>query len=91
MNFHLKGSPLVASVLLDAGHPGGTPTSLPGMKSLPAHPGVFEALGGAIGGLGDNGHILVRRTPRALLVVADGNGNAQRLALLEHMRATVHL
>jgi hypothetical protein len=91
MSVRLNGRPLVASVLLDASHPGRTPISLPEMKPLPAHPGIFEALGGAIGGLSDNGRILVRRTPIALLVVADGNGNAQRLAVLEHMRATVHL
>ena len=90
-SFSLKGDSLIASVLIDAAHPGTTPRSLPAMKPLSAHPGVFEALGGSVGGLGDSGQILARRTSGAWLVVANGSGNAQRLTLLEHLRATVRL
>lgn len=90
-SFSFKGSQLTAAVLLDATHPGTTPTSLPAMRPLAAHSGIFEALGGAIGGLADNGRILARRVPGAWLVVSGSESEAQRLALLEHLHATVHL
>jgi hypothetical protein len=90
-SYSLRGSPLVASVLLDATHPGSTPTPLPAMKPLPGHHGVFQAVGGALGGLGSQGQILARRVPGAWLVVGEGSGLQQRLTLLQHLSATVDL
>lgn len=89
-SFRLKGDSLIASLLVDAAHPGTRPTSLPAMKPLAGHPGIFEAIGGAIGGLGDYGQILARRVPGAWLIAGRGK-SAQRLVLLEHLHAMVHL
>jgi hypothetical protein len=91
-SYSLEDSPLLAGVLLDASHPGAMPASLPATKPLLGHPGVFQALGGGFPKpLGSGGQILARRVPGAWLVVANGSGNAQRLLVLEHLRATVHL
>jgi hypothetical protein len=73
-----------ADVLLDAGHPGATPAPLPGIRPLPGHAGIFLAAGAG-------GKKLARRIPDAWLLVTQGGDLAQRLALLEHLRATVHL
>jgi hypothetical protein len=80
----LDNWPLEADVLLDAAHPGSTPAPLPAMLPLTGHPGVFR-------GPGVEGEMLVRRIPGAWLVVTKGEGLQQRLTLLEHLRATVHL
>lgn len=89
-SFRLKGAPLIATLLVDATHPGTTPTALPAMKVLPGHPGIYEAIGGGIGGLADGGQILARRVPGAWLVVGRAE-SIQRLALLENLTAAVHL
>lgn len=73
-----------ADVLLDAAHPGATPARLPGIRPLPGHSGIFL-------GAGAEGKELARRIPGAWLLVTQGKDLAQRLALLEHLRATVHL
>jgi hypothetical protein len=73
-----------AAVLLDAAHPGATPAPLPGIRPLPGHSGIFLAAGAG-------GKELARRIPDAWLLVTQGEDLAQRLALLEHLRATVHL
>jgi hypothetical protein len=73
-----------ADVLLDAAHPGATPARLPGIRPLPGHSGVFLVAGAG-------GKELARRIPDAWLLVTQGGDLAQRLALLEHLRATVHL
>jgi hypothetical protein len=73
-----------ANVLLDAAHPGTTPASLPGMRALPGHPGIFAGPGG-------ESTELARRIPGAWLLVTEGDDLAQRLALLEHLRAGVYL
>jgi hypothetical protein len=83
-SYSLEGWPLVASVLLDATSPGSTPAALPGMKPLPGHPGFFQ-------GPVAEGEAVAQRIPTAWLVVARGSGNAQRLLVLEHLHATVHL
>jgi hypothetical protein len=82
--YRFEGWPLVASVLLDATRPGSTPGPLPGMQQLAGHPGVFRALAA-------EGEMLARRVPRAWLIVARGSGDVQRLVVLEHLSATVHL
>lgn len=89
--YRFEGSLLLASVLLDATHPGSTPRPLPAMQPLAGHPGIFQAVGGAFGGLGSQGRILARRIAGAWLIVAEGSGLRQRLTLLEHLRASVHL
>ncbi len=76
--------PLDAYVLLDAAHPGTTPAPLPGMRPLAQHRGVF------IGPDPESGE-LARRVPGAWLVVAAGEGVSQRLVLLKHLHATLHL
>jgi hypothetical protein len=83
-SYLFKNWPLVASVLLDAAHPGSTPAALPGMKPLRGHRGFFQAPVA-------EGEAVARRIPGAWLVVAHGSGNAQRLLVLKHLRATVHL
>jgi hypothetical protein len=82
--YELNGSSIFASVLVDAGDPGSSPAPLPGMKSLAEHPRVFQAPVA-------EGEAVARRIPDAWLVVADGGGFQQRLTLLEHLRATIHL
>ncbi len=76
--------PLEAYVLLDAAHPGATPLPLPGMQPLAGHHGVF------IGPDPENGE-LARRIPGAWLLVSQGANISQRLTLLEHLHATLHL
>lgn len=89
--YRFEGFSLLASVLLDVAHPGSVPGSLPAMRPLSGHPGVFQAFGGAFGGLSSNGQILARRIAGAWLVVAEGSGIQQRLTLLEHLSATIHI
>jgi hypothetical protein len=76
--------PLDAYMLLDAAHPGATPAPLPGMQPLAGHRGVF------IGPGPDNGE-LARRIPGAWLAVTAGESFSQRLMLLKHLHATLHL
>jgi hypothetical protein len=76
--------PLEAFVLLDAAHPGATPARLPGMRPLSRHPGVFI-------GPGPESKELARRIPSAWLLVAEGENTSQRLRMLEHLHATLHL
>jgi hypothetical protein len=82
-SYHLEGWSLLAGVLLSASHPGATPQLLPDMRPLLGHPGVFQAPG-------FEGEIDARRIPGAWLVVTRAKLK-QRLVLLEHLRATVHL
>jgi hypothetical protein len=85
VDYLLAGKRLVgADVLLDAADPGATPTRLPGIRPLSGHSGIFV-------GAGAEGKELARRIPDAWLLVTQGEDLAQRLALLEHLRATVHL
>jgi hypothetical protein len=83
-SYSFAGWPLVASVLLDAIRPGSTPASLPAMTPLAGHPGFFQAPVA-------EGEALARRITGAWLVVARGSGVAQRLLVLKHLRATVHM
>lgn len=83
-SYSYEGWPLVAAILLDAGHPGSMPASLPAMTALPGHPGVFAAPVA-------EGQALARRIKGAWLAVAQGHNLAQRLMLLDHLSAFVHL
>jgi hypothetical protein len=71
-------------MLLDAAHPGATPASLLGMRLLAGHRGVFI-------GPGSESGELARRIPGAWLLVSQGANISQRLTLLEHPHATLHL
>ncbi len=83
--YELNGKwPLDAYMLLDAAHPGTTPASLPGMRPFARHSGVLI-------GPGPGSGELARRIPGAWLVVTAGEGISQRLMLLEHLHATLHL
>lgn len=79
-----KNWPIAAGVLLDASRPGATPASLPAMQPLQGHPGIFQ-------GPGVEGETIAQRIPGAWLVVVKGEGLQQRLALLQHLQATVRL
>jgi hypothetical protein len=83
--YYLHNWPLQAAILLDADRPGRTPAALPEMTPVAGAPGVFASPGtwqGALSAL---------RLPHSWLVVAGGNGPAQRLEVLRHLVATVSL
>lgn len=82
--YNFDGWPTTASVLLDASDPGVRPRPLPGMRSVSRHPGIFEAPG-------VDGAMIARRITYGWLTVAGAGGVQQRLALLEHLHAAVHL
>ena len=85
LDYRLAGKWFIgADVLLNAAHPGEVPARLPGIRPLPGHSGIFL-------GAGAEGKELARRIPDAWLLVTQGKDLAQRLALLEHLRATVYL
>lgn len=73
--------PMGASVLVDVAHPGTAPPSLPLMKPVPGHIGVFEEPG-------QLGSQVSRRIPGGWLVVWGGRTQVQRLTLLDHLRAS---
>lgn len=87
-SYDLDGWPLLACVLLDAAHPGSDPPALPAMKPLQGHPGVFEAPGPE--GFRSEKALLARRIRGGWLVVARAKPQ-QRLTLLEHLDASVHV
>ena len=81
---------LLGGVLVNASHPGTTPGPLPQMRTLGGPRGIYEAPA-------EKGEIVAKRIAGAWIFVASGPftkasvGLAQRLTLLEHLRATVHL
>lgn len=77
----LAHSPILASVLVAAAHPGAKPAALPDMSSVAGHAGTFAAPG-------QEGPQVARRIQGGWLIVSKGAGKAQRLLLLEHLRAT---
>ncbi len=83
--YRVRGQQIVAAVLLDAAHPGSTPAALPAMQSLQGHHEIFRAPGEF------EGDMIARRIHGAWLVVSGPSGVQQRLALLEDLRATIHL
>jgi hypothetical protein len=84
-SYTLEGWPLVGSVLIDATRPGAAPPLLPAMKAIRGHRGAFSALG-------SNGPMVARHgAGGAWLVVSGGENKAQRLMLLKHLHATVHV
>ena len=76
--------PMGASVLVGAAHPYAPPPPLPLMKAVRGRKNVFEEPG-------QLGPQMARRVGNGWLVVWGGKNQAQRLMLLEHLRATVHV
>lgn len=83
--YYLHNWPLETAILLDAQHPGSEPAPIPGMKAVFKAPGLFNAPGDW------HGEITVVHRGRAWLVVAGGSGLAQRIVVLRHLSATIHL
>jgi hypothetical protein len=77
----VRQSPILASVLIDAAHPGAEPSALPAMRPLAGHAGIFEAPG-------QEGPQVARRIRGGWLIVSKGAGDSQRLLLLDNLRAT---
>ena len=81
---------LLAGVLIDASTPASPPGSLPEMTSVSGHQGIYKAPV-------ENGYVVAKRLAGAWLFVANGpfthkdTSLPQRLTLLEHLYATVHL
>jgi hypothetical protein len=82
--YHLNSWSLDAGVLLNASNPGTPPASLPGMRPVFEHAGIFAAPSAG-------GEMLARLVRGGWLVVSGGSGLRQRLTLLKHLDATVHL
>jgi hypothetical protein len=80
--YQLSGWPINASVLVDARNPGVAPPRLPGMKAVRGRNGVSAAPG-------TEGPQVAHRIQGGWLVVSGGRSQAQRLVLLEHLRAKV--
>lgn len=82
---HRGGHYISAAVLLDASHPGATPSPLPGMKPFAGHPGIFETQG-------SEGSMVARRIACAWVVATEEvNGLAVPAKLLDDLRVIVHL
>jgi hypothetical protein len=81
--YYLHKWPLDAAVVLNAAHPGARPEPLHDFHPVPGHPGDFEAPAWA-------GQV-ARRVHGAWIVVEGGSGLQQRLAVVEHLRATIRL
>jgi hypothetical protein len=74
--------PVEVDILLDAEHPGARPAALPAMSQLSGHSGVYA-------GPGTSRESIAARIRGAWLLVTNGAGIQQRLAVLEHARTTV--
>lgn len=80
--YHMEGTQVSVSVLVNAAHPGRTPVTLPAMQPLKGHAGVFQAPG-------VESEMAARRIPGGWLVVSGGAGLEQRVLILEHLWATI--
>jgi hypothetical protein len=78
--FRLGREPLKAMVVLDAAQPGARVADLPGLHPIRAAPGIFAG-----------GGLTAMRSGNAWLVVGQGSGPAQRMLLLHHLGASLHL
>lgn len=77
------GQVFTAVIFVDADNPGVTPGVLPATKSLLGHRGIFVAPG-------QETNIVARRIPHGWLVVG-GPDLGEKLNLLEHLRAMIHI
>lgn len=89
--YAFDGTPLLASILVDGEHPGSEPARLPAMQPLAEHPGIFQAIGGAMQMINAKGRILAQRIRGGWVVVGNGRDDRQRLTLLAHLRAIVQI
>ncbi len=80
VEYQLQGIPLQALVLLDAAAPGARAAALPDFEAVRGSPGFF-----------DEGGLTARREGSAWLIVGQGSGVTQRVALLRHLTAQVKL
>jgi len=80
--YYLENWPLDAAVVLNAAHPGAPPEPLHDFKQVPGHPGVAES---------PSRSQVARRAAGAWIVVEGGSGLQQRLTVLAHLRASIHL
>jgi hypothetical protein len=75
---------LESFMLLDAEHPGTTPATISGLAPVDGRSAVFQSrLAGE--------SVAARRVPGAWLVVKGGPNLRERLVLLTHLRASVHV
>jgi hypothetical protein len=89
--YHVGGSTVLASVLVDAGRPGVEPGPLPGAASLKGHAGMFVASGASLAGIKDDGQMVARRIAGGWLIAAEGTGVAQRAAVLKAISASIRV
>jgi hypothetical protein len=82
VNYLMRGFPLHVDVLLDAARPGSRPAALPGMRSL-RRANIF-------GGPSTADTVVATRRGATWLVVTGGYRQAERLALLEHLKVVFH-
>lgn len=85
IEYYVHGWPLDAAVLVDAAHPGTPPAPIPGLRPVAGVWGVFNGPGYW------KGDLTARRIRSAWLVVAGGSGLAQRMQVLRHLHASIHL
>jgi hypothetical protein len=82
VNYLMGGFPLHADVLLDAASPGSRPAALPGMRPL-RRANIFR-------GPGTADTVVATRRGATWLVVTGGYRQAERLALMEHLKVMFH-
>jgi hypothetical protein len=75
--YYLRGWPMVAALLLDAGHPGIPVGPIPGAQPIPDNPSTVDFAAASLS---------ARRVGSAWLVVQGGSGTAQRLRVLEALQ-----
>jgi hypothetical protein len=78
--FELRHEPLRAIVVLDAAQPALSAASLPSFHAVRGAPGMFAG-----------GSLTAMRSGSAWLVVEQGRGSAERMLLLRHLTAVVHV
>ena len=77
----LAGEPLRALILLNAADPSAPAGALPNFKPVPDEKGFYT----------EGGALTATRTGNDWLVVGQGSSQKQRLNVLRHLRATIHL
>jgi hypothetical protein len=76
--YYMRHWPLQATLLLNGETPGAPPAALPNMRPLPRHHAIMVERG-----------VLARRLHDAWLLVTGGSGLAQRIEVLDALRAKV--
>ena len=80
VEYHLQGLSLQAWILLDAAHPGARVAALPDFRAVPGVSGFMQ-----------EDDFTARREGNAWLVVSQGSGLAQRVAMLRHLTGLFRL